>query len=135
MQTKLYFAVAFTLLVTALFLGWTVLQRRAMSEGEAAEYRMRKFAGKVERLARKQQPKDAEALRNLIASELRRTHGAIILAGLRDDTQPFRKVHIQNGVALIGSYPIEFHGQRVTLRLATLIEAAVPYRAQRRLAA
>jgi hypothetical protein len=135
MQAKLYFAIAFSLLLGALFLGWAVLQRRSASESEAAEYRMRKFAGKVERLARKRQPKDAEALRNLIASELRRTQGAIILAGLRDDTQPFRRVHVQNGVALIGSYPIEFHGQRITLRLATLIEATVPYRAQRRLAA
>jgi hypothetical protein len=135
MQAKLYFAIAFSLLLSALFLGWTVLHRRAMTENEAAEYRMRKFAGRIERLARKQQLKDAEALRGLIASELTRTRGAIVLAGLRDDTQPFRKVEVQSGVALLGSYPIEFHGQRVTLRLATLIEGAAPYRSQRRVAA
>lgn len=135
MQAKLYLAVAFTLLVGAIYLGWAVLQRHAMTESESAEYRMRKFAGRIERIARKQQPRDADALRALISGELRSTRGAIILAGLREDTLPFRKVHVQNGVALIGSYPIEFHGQHITLRLATMIEAQAPYRAHRRLAA
>jgi hypothetical protein len=135
MQAKFYLALAFTFLAGAIYLGWAALHRQSMSENEVAEYRMRKFAGRIERLARKQHPRNAEELRELIAKELRGANAPIILAGLRGDTQPFRMVHVQNGVALIGSYPIEFHGQHITLRLATMIEGPAPYRAARRLAA
>lgn len=135
MQAKLYLTIAFTLLAGALYFGWAILHRPSLSENEVAEHRLRKFAGRIERLARKQHPRSAEDLRELIARELRGTNTPIILAGLRDDTQPFRMVHVQNGVALIGSYPIEFDGQHITLRLATMIEGPAPYRSARRLAA
>lgn len=135
MHAKLYLALAFTCLLGTVYFGWAVMRKQSMNDNEVAEYRLRKFAGRIERLARKQHPRTAEELRELIARELRGTHTPIILAGLREDAQPFRMVHVQNGVALIGSYPIEFDGQRVTLRLATMIEGPAPYRSTRQLAA
>lgn len=135
MQAKFYLMAAFALFMGALGFGWMALQRPAGAGRPVAEQRMRQFARRIEKLARKQNPKNLESLRTLIQAEIAREKAVIVLAGLREDALPLRKVKLQSGVALVGSYPIEFHGQHITLRLATMLERTTPHAHSPRLAA
>lgn len=114
---------ALIMLAASLWMAAAVIAPAPLSETEMAQRRMRAFARRVEKLARESSVQSGEELRDLIAAEVRRMRGAVVLAGLREDPAPQRYVAMRNGTAVIASFPVTVAGQRVTLRLATLLDA------------